>query len=139
MHPYSEHEKLVNLDFIQKYGETQQFVETVSESTGIFSYLNFLSHPHFYDTLVGSSYGIFTWTPILFFAIIGLFVYIYKKKTQNILIFLGLFLLIYVTSCLKKGGMSFGDRYLITATFIFIMLYFFVLRHIFCSISHLKC
>ncbi len=120
LNPYTEFEKLVQLSLIQKYGGLKIAEAGVSQGSGILSFLKFLGHPHLYDTLIGSSYGIFTWTPILFISILGLLISFRRKKTINLLLFLGIFLLVYVTSCLKKGGMSFGDRYLIQGTVIYI-------------------
>ncbi len=93
----------------------------ISTRSAVLSFLRFFTHPHLSETLWGSSYGIFTWTPITLFSLVGLFWLIKKNKVIGIIITLALLAIVYVTSCSLKGGASFGDRYLIICTPIYII------------------
>jgi len=119
LNPYSEMNRLVKIEKALRFGGTlpEGGHQAVS---GLSSFLQFISHPDFHATLVGSSYGIFTWTPILFLAFAGVF-FIYRKNKYLFFINLaGAILLVYITSCSHKQGMSYGDRYLIKASTFFI-------------------
>ena len=119
LNPYTEMGHLVDLEKMRRYG--QAVIESGSHSSGLSSFLNFFSHPDLQATLVGSSYGIFVWTPILFFATIGLIFLLKKNPFVGLVGVAGVFFLVYVTSCSHKGGMSFGDRYLIKAAPFFVL------------------
>jgi len=121
--------------FVQPYDihlaliEAAQGITTVSDNIvsgavkdpAIISFLKYFTHPHLTHTLWGSSYGIFTWTPIIFFSVLG-FIWLIKKESKTgIILFIALAMIVYVTSCGLKGGSSFGDRYLIKCTPIYIV------------------
>ena len=116
LNSYSAMHRLVELEKIQLYGSLPSGEELEAARSAIGAYLHFLSQPKIHVTLFGSSYGLFTWTPILFLAVIGIFFLIRKNMNIGIICLAGFFLLVYITSCSHKGGMSFGDRYLIKAS-----------------------
>ena len=90
-------------------------------STGVVSILIFFSHPHLIRTFFGSGHGLFTWTPIILFAILG-YIQLFRSD-RNIAIFLILaFISIsYVVSCVGGAGASFGHRYLMKCGLIYIL------------------
>lgn len=121
LNPYSKMHQLVMLDKFSRYGMLPSNEPLPGSGSGLGSYFHFISHPDIGATLFGSSYGIFTWTPILLLAVIG-FYFLYRRSPKLAgYSFLALVLLVYITSCSKKAGMSFGDRYLIKASPFFII------------------
>ncbi len=117
--------------FIQPYEIAERMAQNTLNSAGhdtnmsggssLFSFLHFLTHPHLGETLWGSSYGIFIWTPIIFFCVLGLIYFFKKDKRIAFIILMAFLAIIYVTSNAQKGGASFGDRYLIRCTSIYII------------------
>lgn len=121
LNPYSQMHRLVMLEKVNRYGMLPGGEPLPESSSGFGSYVHFISHPDIGSTLFGSSYGIFTWTPILLLAVIG-FYFLYRKSPKLAGYgFLAFVLLVYITSCSKKAGMSYGDRYLIKASPFFII------------------
>ena len=119
LNSYAEMQRLVVVEKAHKYGFV--LANKTEHSSGLASFLQFASHPDLKATLLGSSYGIFLWTPILLLAVIGLYFLIKKQRFWGLISIIGLALLIYITSCSHKEGMSFGDRYLIKASPFFIL------------------
>jgi len=91
-------------------------------------------HPVFYDSnwhlvLFSTWHGLFSWTPIILFAVIGLFHFAKKDKNTAIALALCFFIQVYiygvvVSSQLKIGsgfGHAFGMRWLINCTPVFIL------------------
>ena len=78
--------------------------------------------PHWHSILVSSEHGILTWTPILALAIIGLFFVPRRAKVLTSYLSAGAAAFFYLISCYPywNGTASFGNRYLISLTPIFI-------------------
>jgi len=72
--------------------------------------------------LFSSRHGIFTWTPILLFATVGLFLFFKKDKKFALYLAILYLLMLYLVSCLPDWWQdsSFGGRYFISCTPIFI-------------------
>jgi hypothetical protein len=116
LNSYTAMHRMVELEKINLYGILPSGKELEVARSAIGAYLHFLSQPKIHVTLFGSSYGLFTWTPILLLAVVGIFFLIRKNMNIGVICLAGFFLLVYITSCSHKGGMSFGDRYLIKAS-----------------------
>ncbi|MBC8184206.1 glycosyltransferase family 39 protein [candidate division KSB1 bacterium] len=118
--PYDIHQALINT--AQNLSAiTEPGVSGAVRYPAIISFLRFFTHPHLGQTLWGSSHGIFTWTPIILFSFLGFIWLIQKEKKEGVIIFVALIVIVYVTSCSFKGGSSFGDRYLLKCTSIYII------------------
>lgn len=81
------------------------------------------THPEILRFLFSSWHGLYSWTPILIFSTIGLFL-LYQKDRRMALGFLLTFILqVYVNSCVSDwwAGTSFGARRMTNFTFIFIL------------------
>ena len=118
--PYDVHVGLLEAatysDHLLKNG-----IESGSNKPTLYAFLKFFTHPHLGKTFWGSSYGIFTWTPIILFSCLGLFWLQKMDKKTGIIIIIAFLAIAYTTSCSDKGGASFGDRYLIKCTSIYII------------------
>jgi hypothetical protein len=80
------------------------------------------SAPHWHSILVSSEHGILTWTPILSLAIIGLCFVPRRARVLTYYLSAGAAAFFYLISCYPywNGTASFGNRYLISLTPIFI-------------------
>jgi len=81
------------------------------------------SHPEILKFLFSSWHGLYSWTPILIFSAIGLFL-LYKRDSRMAIGFLFIFLIqIYVNSCVSDwwAGTSFGARRMTGITPIFVI------------------
>ena len=78
--------------------------------------------PYWHSILVSSEHGILTWTPILLLAIIGLFFPPRRAKVLTTYLSAGAAAFFYLISCYPywNATVSFGNRYLISVTPIFI-------------------
>ena len=112
--------------FLNAYGAHFALIHPIQSQTmadagvGDTSLLKYFSHPHLFQTFSGKDYGLFTWTPLILFAIVGLFLAIRKYTLLSSMFLLVLFGIAYVVSCAGGGGGSFGARYLVRNSFIFI-------------------
>ena len=121
LNPYTEMAKIVSAAEIKTYGFLPNAsVVSVPKST-LDSLLEFLLYPHLVDTLFGTSYGIYFWTPILLLASIGLVFLVKRNPRMGLSSLVSFFLLVYITSHARKAGMSFGDRYLIKASIFYVL------------------
>jgi hypothetical protein len=80
------------------------------------------SAPHWHSILLSSEHGILTWTPILSLAIFGLFFVQRRAKVLTSYFSAGAAAFFYLIACYPywHGTASFGNRYLISLTPIFI-------------------
>ena len=80
------------------------------------------SAPHWYSILLSSEHGIVTWTPILSLAIFGLFFVQRRAKVLTSYLSAGAAAFFYLIACYPywHGTASFGNRYLVSLTPIFI-------------------
>jgi hypothetical protein len=80
------------------------------------------SAPHWYSILFSSEHGILTWTPILLLAIIGLVFVPRRARVLTSYLSAAAAAFFYLISCYPywNGTASFGNRYLISLTPIFI-------------------
>lgn len=80
------------------------------------------SAPHWYSILWSSEHGILTWTPILVLAIIGLVFVPRRAKVLTSYLSAGAAAFFYLISCYPSwnGAASFGNRYFISLTTVFI-------------------
>ncbi|HAW50261.1 TPA: hypothetical protein DCX16_04875 [bacterium] len=81
------------------------------------------THPEILKSLFSSWHGLYSWTPILIFSTLGLFLF-YKRDKIISIGFLFCFLLqIYVNSCVSDwwAGVSFGARRMTSFTFVFVI------------------
>jgi Dolichyl-phosphate-mannose-protein mannosyltransferase len=94
------------------------------------SYLNFgygglwiSSSPAFFKVLYSSEHGLFSWTPIVFLAIIGLFLFRrYDRKLSFSLIAVFVFYLYTIGCYVDWAGLSsFGNRFFVSLTSLFIL------------------
>src|SRR5215831_9227501 len=78
--------------------------------------------PYWHSIFVSSEHGIVTWTPILLLAIIGLFFPPRRAKVLTTYLSAGAAAFFYLISCYPywNATVSFGNRYLISVTPIFI-------------------
>ena len=84
----------------------------------------FRNYPaYFFKVLFSSNHGAFLWTPMLFFATIGLIFFWKKDKVFTIVLSSAYLLLLYVVGSVIVwfGGSSYGNRFLICLTPIFIL------------------
>ncbi|MFQ5822491.1 MAG: hypothetical protein ACE5JB_00360 [bacterium] len=89
--------------------------------TGDTSFFKFLTHPHLFNTFFGSDKGLFLWTPIIIFSFIGLVILFKKERILIASLFITFFTFAYIVSCAGGGGASFGARYLVRCSLIFIL------------------
>jgi hypothetical protein len=76
-----------------------------------------------WGSLLSSRHGLFTWTPITLFSVIGL-VRLAKRQRELAAVCMAGFVLLTVSNCLISdwwGGAAFGMRRLITATPLFVL------------------
>ena len=81
------------------------------------------SSPAFLSVLFSSNHGLLTWTPILLFSILGLFLF-YRREPGPGAPFLAAFLAFYVFICCYPdwaGISSYGNRFFISLTMLFIL------------------
>jgi hypothetical protein len=79
--------------------------------------------PALFEVLFASNHGLLAWTPILFFAIIGLFVFWWREPLVGVL-FLAAFLAFYLfIACYPDwaGISSYGNRFFVSLTPLFIL------------------
>ncbi|MDI6892699.1 MAG: hypothetical protein QMD08_06945 [Actinomycetota bacterium] len=79
--------------------------------------------PHFLKVLFSPCHGLFTWTPVLLFALPGFF-YLYKReKAITLSLLVAIILQVYINGCSKDwyGGACFGSRKLIEVLPVFIL------------------
>jgi hypothetical protein len=76
---------------------------------------------HFFDVLFSSFHGLFSWTPVVLFSVIGLFILLRRKFELSFPFLTAFFALVYILGCYETwwGGASFGARRFISATPIF--------------------
>lgn len=76
-----------------------------------------------FSVLFSSKHGIFTWTPILLLATGGFFFFFRKDRELASYLAITYILLVYIVSCLPNWwqGSSFGGRYFISLTPVFIL------------------
>jgi hypothetical protein len=81
------------------------------------------SHPRFFHVLFSPRIGLFSWTPVLIFAVAGLYWLYLKDRLTGVLFLMILMLEIYIVASWEKGeqGSSFGGRMFISCTPIFIL------------------
>ena len=121
LNPYNEMSKLVSAAKIKMYGFLPNADVIPKHKSTLAAFLGFFLYPHLNETLFGTSYGIYFWTPILLLATVGYIFLIRRDKRTGWSSLIAAFLLIYVTSHARKAGMSFGDRFLIKASIFFIL------------------
>lgn len=82
-----------------------------------------LSSPHLFDVLFSTKCGLFTWTPIIFLAFLGLYFLYKKEKTLTKYLIVGLLLQLYINGAAEDwwGGFSFGQRRLVDCSIIFVL------------------
>ena len=85
LNSYSVMHRLVVLEKIKSYGSLPAGEELAAAKSAIGAYLHFLSHPKIHVTLFGSAYGLFTWTPILLLAVVGIYFLIRKNSRIGIM------------------------------------------------------
>lgn len=90
---------------------------------GSYSHLSWdWSAPHWREVLFSSDHGLFSWTPVLAFALIGLFFVPRAYKALAVYLGLAVIAFYYVISCYPfwDGLSSFGNRFFISLTPIYI-------------------
>ena len=120
VNPYTATEvlKLNSDSFVSSYEDPYTKADS---STGIMSILIYLSHPDFFKVYFGSAHGLFSWTPVLLLAILGL-IFLYRRdKSVALFLILTFFAISYVVSCIGGAGASFGNRYLLKCGLIYII------------------
>lgn len=89
--------------------------------TGDTNFFKFLTHPHLINTFFGSDKGLFLWTPIIIFSIVGLLMLFRKERILIASLLITFLIFAYVVSCAGGEGASFGARYLVRCSLIFIL------------------
>ena len=79
---------------------------TVPQGTGFLSWFK----PDFFDVLFSSRHGLFSWTPIILVAVIGLFMFPREERTVGYLLAGAFALQLYMNSVAGWVGWSFGMR-----------------------------
>jgi len=76
---------------------------------------------HFLEVLFSSFHGLFSWTPVIFLAVLGLLLISRKKAELSLPFLTAFFALVYILGCYETwwGGASFGARRFISTTPIF--------------------
>lgn len=97
---------------------------------------NFLSHGYetefavssfsvikMFKVLFASAHGLFSWTPVLFFAFIGFFIFVKKDRIFSLSLLLAFFVMLYMISSWRfwGGSASFGNRFFCEFTLMFIL------------------
>jgi len=80
--------------------------------------------PNFFKILFSSMHGLFSWTPILLLCVLGLLLFIRKDKILGASFLLSFFLSVYLLGCthaLWDQGSSFGGRYFVSYTPVFVL------------------
>ncbi len=121
LNPYNEMTRIVSAAQIKYYGFLPHADVIPKPKSTIGSLLGFFLHPHIFDSLFGSSYGIYFWTPVLLLSTIGFIFLIRRSRRAGWSSFFAFLLIVYITSHARKAGMSFGDRYLIKATIFYVL------------------
>jgi len=88
---------------------------TVPQGAGFVSWFK----PDFFDVLFSSRHGLFSWTPIILLAVIGLFMFPRKKRTAGYLLAAAFALQLYINSVAGWVGWSFGMRRFINCSALF--------------------
>ena len=73
----------------------------------------YLANPQILSTLFSSAHGLFSWTPILLFSTIGIFLFLKKDKVLAVSLILSFLIMFYLTACWVEwwAGSSFGNRF----------------------------
>ena len=79
---------------------------TVPQGAGFVSWFR----PALFDTLFSSRHGLFSWTPVILLAVIGLFLFPKEKRTIGYLLAAAFALQLYINSVAGWVGWSFGMR-----------------------------
>jgi hypothetical protein len=79
--------------------------------------------PWFVALLFSANHGLFSWTPILFFATIGLFLFARKFPSLGLLVLCALFAFYYFMASYPDwaGISSYGNRFFVSLTVLFIL------------------
>jgi len=88
---------------------------TVPQGAGFLSWFK----PDFFDVLFSSRHGLFSWTPIILLAVIGLFMFPREKRTVGYLLAAAFALQLYINSVAVWVGWSFGMRRFINCSALF--------------------
>ena len=79
--------------------------------------------PHFVSVLFSSNHGLLSWTPTLFLAIVGLFLFCRREPRLGVPLLAGFFAFYVFISCYPDwaGISSYGNRFFISLTSLFIL------------------
>ena len=79
--------------------------------------------PYIFQVLFSSAHGLFTWTPVLLFGTAGLILFIRRERTVALALLLPYVTLLYIVASWVEwwAGSSFGNRYFIVATPLFVL------------------
>lgn len=88
---------------------------TVPQGAGFVSWFR----PALFDVLFSSRHGLFTWTPVIVLAVIGLFMFPKEKRQLGYLLFAAFALQLYINSVAGWVGWSFGMRRFINCSGLF--------------------
>jgi len=75
-----------------------------------------LLHPRMLQYLFSPGYGLFTWTPVIFFSILGFIPLFKKDKKMTVCLFITFLLKWYLFSCIASWPGAYGARHFVSSS-----------------------